>query len=84
MRSNQARKIDIVIEKLVPTIRAVLAEHFVETPTRRPVFRELPGDAERAAEVDEVTPRPRPCAAEEGRQAVSPRLYPHRRPGVLP
>jgi hypothetical protein len=55
MRSNQARKIDIVIEKLVPTIRAVLAEHFVETPTRRPVFRELPGDAERAAEVDEVT-----------------------------
>ena len=55
MRSNQARKIDIVIEKLVPTLRAVLAEHFLEAPTRRPVFRELPGDAERAAEVDEVT-----------------------------
>jgi len=55
MRSNRLRKIDLAIEKLVPTIRAVLAEHFAEAPTRRPVFRELPGDAERAAEVDEVT-----------------------------
>ena len=56
MRSKSHHKIERFLEQLTPTLRAMLAEHFAaEAATRRPVFRERPGDTERAAEVDDVT-----------------------------